>query len=279
MTGPRELWTVLEAIHDVTYFAPEARAAHEAVGLRGFWRGYFAMRAAPLGEAGAGTVTAVFHNFAPSFVARAVPEVWTMASPAQALAARTEGVVAALRAHLPGLDAEPLAEVTAVLRRIVRSAHCEGRPLAAANAALDWPEDPVAALWHATSVLREHRGDGHVALLVSEGISGLEAHVLRDAVDGSRHLMLRSRGWTEEEWQAAAARLTTRGLLADGGLSAEGRRLREHIERRTDELAAQPYAAATEAELHELDAVLRPLAKALVPAVVPTPNPVGAPEP
>ncbi|MBB2935397.1 hypothetical protein FHX82_002451 [Amycolatopsis bartoniae] len=278
MIRARELWAVLEAVHDVTYFTPQARAAHEAAGLRGFWRGYVATRAAPLGAVTLGPVVAAFHNFAPSFLARTVPAIWAVVPPEQALTARLAGAVTALREHLPGLDREPLAEVVSVLWRIVRSASWEGRPLGAANADLPEPEDPVAALWLATTALREHRGDGHVAVLVAEGIGGLEAHVLRDAADGSRDLVLPHRGWTDDEWSAAHARLVERGLVADG-LTEEGRRLREHIERRTDELAAQAYAAATEAELARVDAVLRPLAKRLAGGAVPYPNPVGAPAP
>ena len=278
MTGARELWTALEAIHDVTYFTPQARAAHEAAALRGFWRGYVATRAAPLGAVTLGPVVAAFHNFAPSFLARTVPAIWSAVPPERALAARLTGAVTALREHLPGLDREPLAEVDAVLWRLVRSAGWEGRPLGAATADLPEPGDPVAALWLAATALREHRGDGHVAVLVAEGVDGLEAHVLRDAADGSRELVLPHRGWTEEEWAEARARLVDRGLLADG-LTEEGRRLREHIERRTDQLPAQAYAAATEAELERVEAVLRPLAKRLAGGAVPYPNPVGAPAP
>jgi hypothetical protein len=280
MTTPRALWAVLETVHAVTYFTPQARAAHEAAGLRGFWRGYIATRAAPLGAAGLDVVTAVFYNFARSFLGRTLPAIWSVVTPEQALAARLEGAVAALRAHLPDLDPATLSGPNRVLRRMVLSPCWDGRVLGAANAGLPWPDEPVAALWSAATALREHRGDGHVAVLLSEGIGGLEAHVLRDAADGSRDLILPNRGWTEGEWAAAQARLVGRGLLAArGGLTAEGERLREHIERRTDALAARAYAVATDAELTRLDEVLRPLAKALVPGAVPHPNPVGSPRP
>lgn len=280
MTTPRQLWTVLETIHDVTYFTPQARAAHEDAGLRGFWRGYVATRSAPLGAAGLGLVTAVFHNFAPAFLARTLPAIWSVVPPERVLAARLAGAVAALRTHVPDLQPDVLTRPDGVLRRIVDAASWEGRPLGAANADLPWPDEPVAALWLATTVLREHRGDGHVAVLVAEGVDGLEAHVLRDAVDSCRELILPNRGWTGDDWTAAQERLVARGLLAPGGgLTARGERLREHVERRTDDLFAQPLAAATQAELDRLDEVLRPFARALVPAAVPHPNPVGAPRP
>lgn len=277
----RSLWTVLETLHCVTYFAPEARTANEAAGMRGFWRGYVGTRSAPLGEVGLGAVTAIFYNFAPSFLARSLPSIWSVVTPEQALAARTEGAVAALRAHLPDLAQHPrLPEMLAVLRRLVDGACWAGRPLGSANAALPWPGEPLAALWHATTALREHRGDGHFATLLVEGIDGVEANALRDAADGSRSLMAPIRGWTDDEWAAARDRLTARGLVAaDGTLTGEGRRLREHIERRTDTLAESAYTAATDAELAHLEACLRPYAQRLVPAVVPDPSPVGNPRP
>ncbi|WP_211323109.1 SCO6745 family protein [Amycolatopsis palatopharyngis] len=277
----RRLWILLETVHDVTYFTPQARSAHEQVGLRGFWRGYVAMRAAPLGPVGLAPVTAIFYNFAPTFLARSLPGVWRMASPAKALLARSAGAVAALEAHLPGVRDEPLlGAAVAVLRRIVEELDWAGRPLGAANAALPWPSDPLAALWHGATVLREHRGDGHVAILAAEGLDGLQAHVLRDAEDGSRAIIEPSRGWTDHEWAAAAERLASRDLLGSPGeLTAKGVALREHIERRTDELAAAPYAAVSDASLTLLADLLNPIARRLIPGAIPFPNPVGAPLP
>ncbi|SFB64013.1 hypothetical protein SAMN05216266_13921 [Amycolatopsis marina] len=277
----RNLWILLEPVHDVTYFTPQARAAHERVGLRGFWRGYVAMRAAPLGPVGLAPVTAVFYNFAPAFLARSLPEVWEMASPAETLLARSEGAVAALEAHLPGVRQEPqLGAAVDVLHRIVDEVDWAGRPLGAANASLPWPDDPLAALWHGATTLREHRGDGHVAILAAEGLDGLEAHSLRAAEDGSRAVIEPSRGWAGHEWTAAIERLADRGLLeTSGALTPEGRSLRRHIERRTDELAAAPYLAVSDAQLGLLAEFLRPIARRLIPGAIPFPNPVGAPLP
>ncbi|MBK1788413.1 SCO6745 family protein [Prauserella cavernicola] len=277
----RSSWVLLEPVHDVTYFAPQARASHEAVGLRGFWRGYVAMRAAPLGQASLGAVTAAFHNFAPAFLARSLPAVWELAPPATALAARSEGAVAALDAAVPELRTDPhLPGIVELLHRIADAVSWAGRPLAAANAALARPDDGVAALWQAATTLREHRGDGHVAVLVSEGINGIEAHVLRDAADGSRSLTEPARGWTAREWADAADRVRERGLIsASGALTDQGVALREHVERRTDVLAAPPYAVASDAELDRLAAFLRPFARTIAAGVVPFPNPVGAPAP
>ena len=102
----RSMWTLFEPVHAVTYFAPEARAATEDTGLRGFWRGYFAGRSAPLGPAGAAVVGASFFSFSPAMVARAVPRMWELISPADALQARLAGAVSALRPLLTGPDSE-----------------------------------------------------------------------------------------------------------------------------------------------------------------------------
>ncbi|NKQ57175.1 hypothetical protein HFP15_30320 [Amycolatopsis sp. K13G38] len=276
----RALWVVLETVHGVTYFTRQARAAHEAGGMRGFWRGYVATRAAPLGAAGLGAVTAVFYNFAPSFLARSLPSIWSVVPPERALAARAEGAVTALRTYLPDLAGDPrLPEATDLLRRLVSDVQWEGRPLGAANAALPWPQDPVAALWQAATTLREHRGDGHVAALLTAGLDGVEAHVLRDAEDGSGESILPNRGWTGEDWSAARSRLADRGLLDGSELTERGRHLRAQIEQRTDALAESAYRAATPEELAWLDDFLRPYARRLVPAAVPHPNPVGNPPP
>src|SRR5262249_12067381 len=165
------MWTLFEPVHDVTYFAPEARAAFEAAGLRGFWRGYFAGRSAPLGRISAAPVTASFYTFAPAMVSRALPAVWDLASPQDALRAREAGAVVALGGRLAGKDgavrvaADKLAQAAADLA-------CWGRVLAGANAVLPVPDEPLARLWHAATVLREHRGDGHFAALVAADVDG-----------------------------------------------------------------------------------------------------------
>ena len=171
-TGPaRALWQVTEPLHALTYFAPECLGAFENAGLRGFWRGYFAGRAAPLGAVGAGLVTAVFYGFHRDFVARAVPDVWDRCRPQQVLEARWAGVDAAIRAHL---DLDEVVAVAATVRPVLAKAAAvadlPGRPMFAANRDLDEPEEPHLALWHAGTLLREHRGDAHVtALVAAEG--------------------------------------------------------------------------------------------------------------
>jgi len=270
----RTLWTCFEPLHAVTYFTAEAREAFEAVGLRGFWRGYFAGRAAPLGRVDAAPVTALFAGFKHEMVARAIPEVWSLASPEAVLRARQGGAVAALRGVL--VDEEAVALAAAPLQEAAARATWSGLALGGANAALPWPDDPYAVLFQAATVLREHRGDAHVAAQVVAGLSGLEAMVLRSLQDIERELLQPARGWSDEEWDAATAALVERGLVAAGAVTPAGQALLADVERRTDEIAFQPWrtAGASVADAF-LDAV-SPLVELVVP-LLPAKTPIGIP--
>jgi hypothetical protein len=274
----RRMWTLFEPVHVVTYFTPEARAGFAQAGLRGFWRGYFAGRAAPLGPAGPAVVTASFYNFAPPMVARALPGVWDLITPEDALAARTAGAVAALQRLL----GERVAGLTALADGLLRATDgldCAGRVLAAANAALPVPGEPAARVWHAATLLREHRGDGHNAALLAAGIDGCEALVLRAGSDLSREVLQPARAWTDEEWDRAAARLASRGWLdEDARLTPEGTAVRQAVEDATDLAAARPWARLGATATEELAGLLAPVARACA-AELPFPNPVGVPEP
>lgn len=283
MTSPdtsaaRRFWQLLEALHVVTYFCPEPRASLKAVGVKRFWPGYFGTRAAPMGPVAAAIVDATFYNFSPRLISPSVPAVWETASPDVLLGARAEGAAAALRRLVPGVEAEA-PRIVPLLASVVRSANCQGRVLAAANQTLSLPDDPVAALWQCATTLREHRGDGHLAVLIAREIGGLEAHVLRAAAgDLTPDLVKSTRGWTDDEWDAAAAELRSRGLLGDGsGLSEEGRSLLDEIETSTDRVAEQPYLdGLTSDGLALLPSLLRPLATAVAASgEIPLPNPVG----
>jgi hypothetical protein len=271
----RRMWTLFEPVHVVTYFTAEARDGFQDAGLRGFWRGYFAGRAAPLGPAGPAVVTASFYNFAPSMVARGLPAVWDLITPADALAARTAGAVAALR-RLLGERAADLAPLAEMLLRATDDLDCAGRVLAAANAALPVPAEPAARVWQAATLLREHRGDGHNAALLAADIDGCEALVLRAGSDLSREVLQPARGWADEDWDRAAAR---RGWLdEDGRVTPEGAAVRQAVEDATDQAAARPWARLGTAATDELAGLLGPVARACA-AELPFPNPVGVPEP
>lgn len=270
----RRLWQLIEPIHAVTYFAPRCIEAMAGLGLKGFWMGYFAGRSAPLGAASPAVVEATFANFSPKLVHRALPDAWTRTTPQAVLAARAGAAAAVLREVHPRIDADA-PRITPLLASAVRAGHVAGRPLFAANQAVELPEDPVEALWQCCTSLREHRGDGHVAALVAAGLSGAEPHLLAGMPD---EMLQRARGWTEDEVEAARAGLRARGVLADDGeLTAEGRDLVERIEAQTDAVALQPWTdGLTEAGFDLVPTLLRPIADAVIGAgILPFPNPIG----
>jgi hypothetical protein len=272
------MWTLFEPIHAVTYFAPEARSAYEQAGLRGFWRGYFAGRAAPLGAAGAAVVAASFFNFAPAFVARAIPGVWELATPDEALRIRMAGATQALQSLLAGRDAEA-AVAADLLWRAIEELDFSGRVLAAADAALPVPGEGMARLWQAATVLREHRGDGHFAALAAADIDGCEAVVLRCCLDLRREDMQPVRGWTDQAWDEALTRLAGRGWVSgDGELTSAGREAHAAVENATDWAAARPWARLGPDVTAEIANILTPLAQTCASAL-PYPSPIGVPAP
>ena len=274
----RTLWTLFEPIHAVTYFAPEALSAFGQAGLRGFWRGYFAGRGAPLGAAGPAVVTASFFNFAPAFVARAIPGVWELVTPEQALAVRLDGAAGALRGLLAGRESEAAAAAD-LLWRAAGELDCAGRVLAAGNAALPVPGGNLARLWQAATLLREHRGDGHFAALVAADIDGCEAVVLRCGLDLRKEDLQPVRGWTDEQWDGARSRLADRGWVGpDGALTDAGRDAHTAVETATDDAAARPWAHLGPDITAEAVKVLTPLAQACA-SVLPYPSPIGVPAP
>jgi len=263
----RRLWQALEPVHAVTYFAPEPQAACQELGTRGFWMSYFAQRAAPLGAAPPELVAALFYNFHPGLVARAVPDVWAVATPQRFLQVRLAAVDAALRRLLgPGLiGSAELAEAAGTAREAALAAPTAGRALGAANQALDWPEPAHLVLWHAQTVLREQRGDGHVAALLTAGLDPVEALVLfaADTEVGGDYLRT-VRGWSEAEWAAATERLAARDLIADGRITPAGTALRAEVEAQTDALADGPWSGIGPARIDRLVELVGPVVAAIV---------------
>jgi hypothetical protein len=279
----RSMWEVYEPYHDVTYFAPEARAATDGLGLKGGWMGYFAARAAPLGPVPAEVVIATFYNFHPDMVRRSIPAAWQLATPAGVLAARLAAVDAAIRRLLPDLiDSPTLHEAADLARRAAESCDLAGRPLGAANAALPWPDKPHLVLWSAATRLREHRGDGHNIALLAAGVEPCQAHVtLVAAGRGSAEMQRQYRWWSQGDWQAAEDRLRERGWLdPDGALTPKGRAAREQVERTTDALALGPWQALGRERTERLWGLWRDLSVRIVEqGGVPIPNPTGVPWP
>jgi hypothetical protein len=259
------MFELVEPIATVT-FSEVPNEAFLALGMRNYWDGYFAGRAAPLGLVPAEVVHAVFYNFADGEVARHIPWVWGKTTPQEAIAVREAGSAAALRQLIGELaDSPGLVRVADLAIRAAFSAPTEGRALYAGLRALTVPEETVARLWHAATLLREHRGDGHNAALLAHGIGGTEAHVLLALSLGMRAEEFdRIRHLPTAQLAAVLDGLRGRGLVdAAGGLTAAGRETRERIEALTDELAAPPYAVLSADELDELIVGLEPFTAAV----------------
>jgi len=272
----RKMYQTLEPYHAIVYFVPEAPQSYARAGLEDRSRGYFASRAAPLGPVSAEVVIATFYNFSPALVRSVIPAAWQRATPESLIAARFEAVDLALRRMLgdgPGSDGHGIgspavAEAAALAREASTACTPQGRALYAGHAALPWPDAPHLALWHAITLLREYRGDGHIAALLVEGFSGIDALITYTAAGNAPASSLRKqRGWSEEEWTAAEARLRERGWLdADGALTVEGRVRRAGIEERTDELGRAPWDHLGTERCARLREIVRPLSKASVDA-------------
>jgi hypothetical protein len=261
----RKTWRTLEPLHGMIYFVPEAAEAYERLGITGR-TGYFASRAAPMGAVAAELVVATFFNFNPELVHAAIPGAWEITTPEALVNARLAAVDGAFRRVLGNevVESRSMARAAELAQGLAETAgaHVEGRPLSAAHADLAWPVAPHLALWHAQSILREYRGDGHIALLLTHGLSGLDALVTHAASGDLPSSVLRStRGWSDAQWDAAAGSLRERGWLADGdelALTDWGAAQRQEIEEQTDVLAAEPYASLGEDGCAELRSLARP---------------------
>jgi hypothetical protein len=269
LTRARKTWRTVEPFHGMIYFVPEAAERYAALGLTGS-TGYFASRAAAMGDVSAGVVVATFYNFNPALVASAIPAAWGLASPASVIEARLAAADAALRRIVPdAVDSPAVARAAELARRAaeVCGEHAEGRPLFAAHAALEWPKADHLVLWQAQSLLREFRGDGHIAALVLEGLSGLQALVVHAASGDIPADMLRlTRGWSEAEWLDATETLREKGWLRPGPeltLSEQGAQRRQEMEDRTDRLAVLPYQVLGDDSCEELRTLVRPWSRAL----------------
>lgn len=282
LTLARRFWQAIEPIHAAVYFAPEPAEAARRIGLRGYWMGYIASRVAPLGPVPAAAATAMAYGFAPAMVERAIPDAWKFADPAVVLDTRINAAADGLRNYLDDDAKAALPELRELLWDAVAACRFDGRPLAAAWSRVPRPEDPVAATWLAATILREHRGDGHVIAAVSQGLRGLDAsltHVATGAI--SREIIQPTRGWSDEDWQKSERRLRARGLLdRDGRLTKTGGALRRDIEDTTDRLAAEPVERLGEIGVKQAIELAAPVSRHLIDCgLVPIPNPIGAPRP
>lgn len=275
----RRLWVRVEQVHAIVYFDDGVAAAVADTGLQGWWAGYVAGRAAPLGRVPAEVVRALFFGFAPGRIARGVPGAWTVVEPEVLVRVRTAAVATALREalddHVAGLE-----RMDALLGRAVAGCDAAGRALFAAHLALPEPEDPVQRWWHRCTLLREHRGDGHVAACVGAGLDAVTANqlaVARGVVPGG-DAQRRNRGWSESEWADGWERLGRAGLVSDGALTDAGLATVAAVEACTDRAAAAPVHALGASATQELIELLeRTTSRLRARGVLPFPNAIGVP--
>ncbi|WP_251076649.1 SCO6745 family protein [Streptomyces benahoarensis] len=277
----RTLRHLTEPLHAVSYFDATCRGLGKAIGLKGFWMGYLAARTAPLGAVSAPPATELLGVFAPAMIARALPAAWDVVGPERVLDARARCAADALRAADPAVEAS-VTKVASALRAMVDDAPRAARPLFAANQALCDRADPVEDLWQLATALREFRGDAHLSVLAEHELDGCESLVLAVACGlVPEESMRQDRGWTEEEWTAATARLRSRGLVdSQGAATTRGAAERTEIEQRTDDLAARLLRPLSTAQTDQLLRDLKPVThRVLATKLLPFPNPIGLPPP
>jgi hypothetical protein len=277
-TVQRQFWQGIEVIHDVVYFGDDIRERFDAIGLKGWWMSYFAQRSAALGTPDANTVTALFHGFAPRLVERALPDAWSLADRDEILAARLKLAVDHLT---PAIDPAALetdvARLAKDLEAIVDGLDFAGRALAAAHANLPRPNDPLERLWWTATVLREYRGDSHVAILVAAGLDGAAANALAVADGRAPARQQQARGWNDEEWTAAYEHLRRRAWCNEfGEITEAGKAARAQIEDATDRVSSACFDEEMQARAITTEAALVDLARAINSAgAVPFPNPTA----
>jgi hypothetical protein len=266
----RQTWRTLEPIHGMVYFAQEPKECYAAIGVTNDRMGYFASRSAPMGAVPADVVIATFFNFNPDLIRRVIPAAWDITTPQQILAARLDGADRALRRAMgDGIGNPEVKEAAGLARQAAEKAcqHPEGRPLFAGHAELPWPDEPHLVLWHAQSLLREYRGDAHVAALLLDGLTGIEALLIHGATgDVPPAALQSSRAWPDDAWANAVAGLHARGWVSKDGteLTDEGREHRRWVEDRTDALSVGPYEVLGEDGCSRLRQLARPVSKAIV---------------
>ncbi|MEJ7636367.1 hypothetical protein [Aeromicrobium sp.] len=267
MTVPTPFWRSVEALNNFVYLVPEAGKHYASVGLKGSWMGYFASRSAPLGAASPELVIATFHGFAPHLVHRALPDAWALATPEAVNNARLELATTVLGRAVSGEQMAPLADA---LTEIIGGLDLAGKPLAAAHASLALPADDLGRYWLANAVLREFRGDCHIAVLITHGLNGIDANVLNVAAGNRFPQQQALRGWSDEEWAAGQDRLRERGWLdAEGAITEAGTATRNELEVATDRTCLGGMSQAAVTTAGEIAEDVRAAARALRTALKP----------
>ena len=262
----RTMHRTLEPYHGVVYFAPEPREEYARIGLMGQRMGYFASRAAAMGAVSAEVVIATFFNFDPDLVRSAIPKAWSLASPESVVEARLTGIDRTLRRVLgEWIGGDDVIEAADLARRATAGCFLEGRPLYAGHAASAWPDEPHLALWHALTLLREFRGDGHIAAMTTQGLTALDALLIHEATGAlPAGVLQKSRAWNDDAWSQGRASLEQRGILqSDGTLTERGKEDRQWVEDVTDRLAMSCWELLGKDQCERLRDLVRPASRLL----------------
>jgi len=259
MSVARQMWESVERYHQLCYWAPEVREEGTRAGLKGFWMNYFATRVAPLGAVSPETVESLFFYYSPSRIGRAIPDAWNYATPEEILAARYRGMDQAIQRELGSLvEGDEVIRAVQITRDVIGEIDGTGRTLYAGWNSLPWPEPPHLALWHACTVLREHRSGSHLIALASEGLDGPESVITQVAVDEApAEWIQHEAGWADEAVQEAKTRLRGKGWLdADDRATPQCYEGRTRIEEITDRLDGQHWEQIGSEKCDELASVL-----------------------
>ena len=266
------LQRAMEPYQSMVYMVPEGPAQYEAIGLDAGRMGYFASRSAPMGPVSAATVAAAFYNFSPALIAGFIPRAWILASVEEIIAARWRVADTALRRLLGDrIGSAEIRQAAVLIERAADGLSVSGRPLFAGHTELQWPDEPHLRLWMGTSLLREYRGDGHIAALTGAELSGIEALITFVATGRSftPAMAQSSRGWTDEQWADGIDNLRGRGLLADGpelALTPAGAQLRDDVEAVTNRLAMPAWRQLGDAGTETLRRIVTDLSWLIVDA-------------
>ncbi|MQA13212.1 MAG: hypothetical protein GEV09_03315 [Pseudonocardiaceae bacterium] len=269
----RAVAAAVEPLAAQVYFAPECHDAYQELGFAPSPKtarsvalpdgpAYFCSRGSLLGQVPGQVVAAAFAVFNPAVVVSAVTHGWTLTDAATICAARDAGAIAQLTRIL-GPQPEGADRAARLLERAGSELRPEGRSLYAGLLGLEPPDDPIGTVWRLADRLREYRGDAHTASWTAAGFDGVEIGLLTELYWGlALRSYVRTRAWSDADLDAAEARLTDCGLLADGALTEQGRTAREEVERATDR-QCRPIVDALGDDLDELLSILSPWGAAI----------------
>ncbi|MEU8888103.1 hypothetical protein [Streptomyces sp. NPDC048442] len=267
LNAVRDISRAISAAHLFIYLTPESAEEAAALGVTDRVPAYLAFRSAAMGAVPWQITLATFYNFSPRAV-RTMAGVWDTAPPERWQAARFLAAERAMRRVGARLTVGQLAEARSLIDPVVAGADYAGKVLAAANASVTLPSDPLVALWQKITVAREWRGDAHLVVLADNGLGPCDCLVLHTATGSLPTALARAtRQWDDEEWSAATARLAARGWLDSHAMITDvGSAARERIEMETDKHCAALWAPIGNEGVRRFASLIAPITDAFTAA-------------